>query len=158
MAQGVGGSAGGPAASGCPSPAQHDGGQNARGLGQRNAGELSYLGDAVFELMVREMLLAEAGGAGLQIGTLHQRAKSYVSAPAQAAMYHKIFPQLTPEEQAAAKRGRNLHSTSRAKNAAATDYRHATGLEALFGYLHLQGDTARMREIFDLCVSKMTIA
>ena len=122
------------------------------GAAQCSAAQLAYLGDAVFELMVREMLLAQAGPEGAPLGYLNRRAKAYVSAPAQAAMYHKIYPRLNPAEQAVIKRGRNLHTTSRAKNAAATDYRHATGLEALFGYLHQQGQGTRIRELFEWCV------
>lgn len=111
------------------------------------AAEFAYLGDAVFELLVRERLLRE----GVPFRAISRRAKGFVSAKAQAAMYHKIFPELTADEQAVAKRGRNLHSLSRAKNAGVSEYRHATGLEALFGFLHLSGNTARLREVFVLC-------
>ena len=111
---------------------------------------LAYLGDAVFELRVREMLLAQnANGASLR--ELNRQARSYVSAPAQAQMYHALFDTLTEEEQAIIKRGRNLHATSRAKNADVADYRHATGLETLFGYLHEKGDITRIDEIFARC-------
>ncbi|MCL2048967.1 MAG: ribonuclease III [Defluviitaleaceae bacterium] len=113
-----------------------------------NAAELAYLGDAVFELMVREMLLCQ----GIPFRTINRRAKNYVSATAQSEMYHRIFPSLSPEEQSIIKRGRNLHSLSRAKSAGVSEYRHATGLETLFGYLHKQGQTARVREVFLMCV------
>jgi 23S rRNA maturation mini-RNase III len=120
----------------------------AQGVNHSNAAELAYLGDAVFELLVREMLVNE----NLPFRSINRRAKTYVSAHAQAVMYHKIFPLLSPEEQNIMKRGRNLHSLSRAKNAGVSEYRHATGLEALFGHLHKHGETARINEIFLLCV------
>lgn len=112
---------------------------------------LAYLGDAVFELMVREMLLRSF--PDITIHALNRRARAYVSATAQAAMYHAVFPLLTPDEQAMAKRGRNLHTASRAKNADVTAYRHATGLEALFGWLHEKGEQGRLGEVFGLCTS-----
>jgi len=111
--------------------------------------ELAYLGDAVFELLVREMLLKQ----GIVFHDLNSHAKNYVSAVAQARMYHNIFPVLTEEEQTIMKRGRNLHSSSRAKSAGVSEYRHATGLETLFGYLHQQGNFTRVNEIFVLCVN-----
>ena len=110
--------------------------------------ELAYIGDAVFELLVREMLLSE----GISFRNMNPRAQEYVSAVAQSQMYHKIFTLVTEEEQYILKRGRNYYcSSSRAKNAKASEYRHATGLEALFGYLHQQGNHTRIREIFALC-------
>jgi len=113
-----------------------------------SAAELAYLGDAVFELMVREKLLGE----GIPFRALNRRAKGYVSATAQSAMYHRIFPDLSAEEQAVMKRGRNIHNVSRAKNAGVSEYRHATGLETLFGHLHQRGETARVNEIFLMCI------
>jgi ribonuclease-3 family protein len=103
--------------------------------------ELAYLGDAVFELLVRDMLLSR----GLPVGQMFDAAKGYVSAPAQAAMYSRIYDTLTPHEQTLLKRGRNLPGGN-------TDYRHATGLEVLFGHLHAAGEDARLREIFDMCI------
>jgi len=109
--------------------------------------ELAYLGDAVFELMVRDMLVK----SGIPFRDISRHAKDYVSAVAQGAMYHKIFDYLTEGEQAIIKRGRNLHSASRAKSARVSEYRHATGLEVLFGHLHYSGDFARLNEIFEMC-------
>jgi ribonuclease-3 family protein len=113
-----------------------------------SAAELAYLGDAVFELLVREMLLNE----GVPFRAINRRAKNYVSAHAQSEMYHRIFPALSEEEQGILKRGRNLHTLSRAKNAGVSEYRHATGLETLFGYLHQKGETERVNVIFLMCV------
>ena len=116
---------------------------------QYSAQCLAYIGDAVFELHVRAMLLAEGSRP---IDALHRQARQYVSASAQAAIYHKLEPQLSAEEQAVMKRGRNLHSYSKAKNASVADYRHATGMEALFGYLYLNGRHERLTEIFKICI------
>ena len=110
--------------------------------------ELAYLGDAVFELLVRDMLVKE----NVPFKDMARRAKGYVSAVAQNTMYHTIFDILTPEEQAMMKRGRNLHSVSRSKAARVSEYRHATGLEVLFGYLHSQGQFTRLEAVFKLCV------
>ena len=115
-----------------------------------SAASLAYLGDAVFELWVREMLMAE----GLPVNKANRRAKSYVSAPAQADMYHRIYPQLSQEEQTIMRRGRNLHPLTRAKNADTSSYRHATGLEALFGHLYQNREMARLEEIFKLCTTQ----
>jgi 23S rRNA maturation mini-RNase III len=123
----------------------------AQGVNHSNAAELAYLGDAVFELFVREMLINE----GIPFRAINRRAKTYVSAHAQAAMYHRIFPVLSPEEQHIMKRGRNLHSLSRAKNAGVSEYRHATGLEALFGHLHKNGEITRLKEIFFMCICEL---
>jgi ribonuclease-3 family protein len=111
------------------------------------------LGAAVFELRVREALLAR-NTAGASSNTLNRQARKYVNATAQAAMYHTLFPLLNENEQAIIKRGRNLHTASRAKNADATAYRHATGLEALFGYLHERGETERINELFAICMKQ----
>jgi len=115
-----------------------------------NAASLAYLGDAVFELWTREMLLAQ----GLPAHKAHRRAKDIVSATAQADIYHRIYPSLTPDEQTIMRRGRNLNPMSRAKNAEVADYRHATGVEALFGYLYNEGNMVRLKEVFALCVNE----
>ena len=100
------------------------------------------MGDAVFELYVRKMLLSKGSRS---TNTLHGQARQYVSAPAQAAMYHYIEDFLTPEEQAVMRRGRNQKKTG------TTDYRHATGLETLFGHLFLTEQHDRLAEIFEIC-------
>ena len=107
------------------------------------------MGDAVFEMYVRKMLLS----AGNQpVNVLNKQARGLVSAAAQAEMYHRVAPYLTQEEQAVMKRGRNLHSTSKAKNADTSEYRHATGLETLFGYLFLRNEHERLAEVFNICI------
>ena len=113
-----------------------------------SAASLAYLGDAVFELWAREMLVSE----GLPVNKANRRAKDIVSAMAQSDMYHRIYPMLTHEEQTIMRRGRNLNPLTRAKNADTASYRHATGLEALFGHLYHNRDMARLEEIFKLCI------
>jgi len=123
-----------------------------QGINKTGTAELSYLGDAVFELMVREKLLND----GVPFRQISKQASKLVSAGAQAEMYHKIYEALTLEEQAVLKRGRNLHNLSRAKNAGVSQYRHATGLEALFGWLRRSNSHQRLEEIFNICVSTET--
>jgi len=115
-----------------------------------NAAQLAYLGDAVFELCAREMLIAQ----GLPAHKAHRCAKDIVSATAQADMYHRIYPLLSPDEQTIMRRGRNLNTMNRTKSAETSDYRHATGLEALFGYLHHNRENERLTEIFMLCTNE----
>ena len=111
---------------------------------------LAYIGDSVFDILVRKMLLARGN---MPVNKLHKLAKGYVNAGSQAKMYVFLEDKLTEEELAVMKRGRNAKSYTTAKNQSVTDYRHATGLEALFGYLYLKGDNERIRELFELCVS-----
>lgn len=101
---------------------------------------LAYLGDCVYELYVRSHLL-EKGNA--PIHTLHKRATKYVNASAQAEFFCKIEDKLTEKEKEIYRRGRNAKSRP-PKNANMTDYKMATGLEALLGYLYLSEDEARI--------------
>ena len=109
---------------------------------------LAYMGDAVFEIHVRKMLLAK----NRPIDVVNRMARNYVSAKAQAAMYHRLEPHLDEYELSVMKRGRNLHSNSKAKNADTIAYRHATGLETLFGYLFVNEHHKRIEEIFKICI------
>lgn len=111
--------------------------------------KLAYIGDAVFELMVRDMVVRE-NGAGLN--ALNKQAVSFVKAGSQARIYHRILPFLSEEEAGILRRGRNAKPGVSAKNATVADYRHATGLEALFGYLYLEKRDGRLAELFELCV------
>jgi ribonuclease-3 family protein len=112
---------------------------------------LAYLGDAVFELCVRDMLTRTNG---LSLNGYNKLVKQYVPATRQAVMYHKVYPYLSEDEQAIIKRGRNLNTATRAKNAPATDYRHATGLETLFGHLYATGQYERLKEVFQICIKE----
>ena len=106
---------------------------------------LAHMGDAVFELQVRTMLCTE----GLCVNrNLHKETIARVCAPAQAAFADRLLPILTEEELAVYKRGRNAHVHAIPKNATASQYGKATGLEALFGWLHLMGRQDRIHELF----------
>ena len=111
---------------------------------------LAYLGDAVFELFIREKLLKNGNEP---VNKLNKKARAYVSAAAQSALYFKLVPLLSDEELAVLKRGRNAKSFTKAKNTTVADYRHATGVEALFGYLYLADEPARLLELMEVCVS-----
>lgn len=106
---------------------------------------LAHLGDGVFELMVRSWLCLH--GKATSKG-LHRATVRYVAAPAQARAVEKIFPLLTEAEGDVYRRGRNVSPHSVPQNATRTDYQAATGLEALFGWLWLQGRTERLNELF----------
>ena len=102
---------------------------------------LAYLGDGVYEMVIR-MLVVSAGNT--QVNKLNNRATALVKASAQAALIHAIAEDLDEEEAAVYRRGRNAKSYTVAKHATMSDYRHATGLEALCGYLYLQGKYERL--------------
>ena len=106
---------------------------------------LAHLGDGVFELMVRSWLCLH--GKATSKG-LHKATVRYVAAPAQAQAVEKILPLLTEEEGDVFRRGRNTSPHSVPQNASRADYQAATGLEALFGWLWLQGRTERLNELF----------
>ena len=107
---------------------------------------LAYLGDAVYELVVRTALV-ERGNC--PVNRLNKLASDLVKASAQSQMAARIEPVLTEEEAAVYRRGRNAHSPTMAKHASMGDYRRATGVEALVGYLYLKGDMARALELMD---------
>ena len=105
---------------------------------------LAYLGDAVYELVIRTMLVEKAN---MQVNKLHQKASSHVKASAQKEMIFAVLELLTEEEMSVYKRGRNAKSFTAAKNATIGDYRIATGFEALIGYLYLCGKMDRILEL-----------
>ena len=106
---------------------------------------LAYLGDSVLEVCVRRHLIA----CGLATSAhLNSEALKYVRASAQAEAVKRIIPILTEEEAAVFHRGRNVGHTSTPKSATVSEYRMATGMEALFGYLYLSGAHERISELF----------
>ena len=107
---------------------------------------LAHVGDAVYELLVRCMLAAEGPAA---MHDLHKKTVSYVCAEAQAAAAKKLVPQLNEAEMAVFKRGRNSRVHGIPSHANPGEYHSATGLEALFGWLYLQGKTDRVQTLFD---------
>lgn len=106
---------------------------------------LAYVGDGIYELMVRTHI---ASGENMPVNKLHRLATSYVAACYQSAYMELLLPLLTEQEMEIYKRGRNAKSHTSAKNMSILDYRRATGLEALFGYLHLTGQQQRLEELF----------
>ena len=106
---------------------------------------LAHLGDAVYELMVRSWLCLH--GKATNKG-LHKATVGYVAASAQAARAERITPLLTQEEADVFRRGRNSSPHTVSKAASRADYQTATAVEALFGYLYLQGRTERLNELF----------
>lgn len=110
---------------------------------QYSALALAYLGDCVYELFVRTYLLKDLN---LPVQRLHKAAIKLVNAKAQSDLYQKIKDKLSDEELAVYKRGRNTNSHP-PKNADLIDYKSATGVEALIGYLYLKGDSERILEL-----------
>ncbi|GFI62045.1 mini-ribonuclease 3 [Clostridiales bacterium] len=107
---------------------------------------LAYIGDAVYELLARTRAIA-LGNA--PVNKMNLRARGIVNAKSQCETYFKIKDKLTEEEEAVFKRGRNANSYTHPKNMDINDYRHASGLEALFGYLFLSGRNGRITELFE---------
>ena len=112
---------------------------------------LAYLIDTVLEIRARELLVRQ-GISGS--GNLNKASLSYVKATEQAAAMMKIIPLLSEEEEAVYKRGRNMSGGNVPKSAKVSEYRIATGMEVLFGYLHLCGRTERIDELFAKAYSK----
>ena len=108
---------------------------------------LAYLGDSVLELCVRQYLVRKGVSSS---AALNKQALDYVRAGAQAEAMKRILPILTEEEDAVFHRGRNIGHTNTPKSATVAEYRAATGMEALFGWLHLAGRQARIEELFAL--------
>lgn len=112
---------------------------------------LAFIGDSIFDLIIRTYIV-ESGNA--PVNKLHNRASKLVQASAQAELYHQIKDQLTEEETAVFKRGRNAKSYTSAKNAGILEYRTATGMEALIGYLYLSDRMDRAMELIKHLLDK----
>ena len=113
---------------------------------------MSFIGDSVYDLMVREYVISLANRP---VGQLNKRKVNVVNCKFQAECAEILEPHLTEEETVIYKRGRNANVHSVPKNANRQDYHTATGFEALFGYLYLKKDIARLRELFDLIVKNI---
>lgn len=105
---------------------------------------LAYIGDAIYDLIIRTVVVERGNRSA---NALHKTTVKYVNAGTQSAMMEALLPVLTEEEVAVYHRGRNAKSYTTAKNASVADYRKATGMEALLGYLYLKGQTARCMEL-----------
>ena len=119
----------------------------AENVSMMSAAKLAFLGDAVFELLVREIIVSDFEGS---IGRLHELKIGKVCCEAQSEMFVKIENLLTEEELSVYKRGRNLKSGRVPKGSSPANYRRASGLEALFGYLYLSGNMARAYEFLKI--------
>ena len=107
---------------------------------------LAYIGDAIYELIIRTMVISKGDR---QVGKLHKESSELVKASTQAEISKSLKDSLTEEEERVFKRGRNAKSFTTAKNASMSDYRTATGFEALMGYLYLSHQSDRMLELIN---------
>ncbi|MBQ1237088.1 MAG: ribonuclease III [Oscillospiraceae bacterium] len=107
---------------------------------------LAFVGDVVYELLVREKIVQVGSMPTKRLNALKVE---LVRASAQAIVYDALEPMLTEEEHDILKRGRNSHTGSVPKNGSVADYRKATGVEALFGYLYLKKDSERLQLLFE---------
>lgn len=115
---------------------------------------LAYIGDAAYELIIRSLLV---GKKNMQPEKLHKMSIQIVKAETQAAMAEALKEVVTEEELAVFKRGRNAKAVTKAKNASMSQYRRATGFEALMGWLYLKGNTDRMIEISKIGLERVGI-
>lgn len=110
---------------------------------------LAHIGDGIYELLTRTMLCADGNK---KVTELHKKTVAIVNAPAQAEAAERLQPLLTDDERYIYKRGRNAKVNSVPHKADIGQYHAATGLEALFGWLYLQGKTQRINELYAVCV------
>lgn len=110
---------------------------------------LAFLGDAVYTLIARSVVAGEKNRSPKEF---HKRTAALINAGAQAMAFDRIKESLSPEEADILRRGRNANPATTAKHASVSDYRKATGLEALFGYLYLTDQTKRLMELAGLCL------
>ena len=113
---------------------------------------LAYIGDGIYDLVIRTIVVERGNRSA---NNLHKKTVTYVNARVQAKMMDVLEEELTEEEQAVYHRGRNAKSYTSAKNASIIEYRKATGLEALCGYLYLQGEQERMLTLIRTALAKL---
>lgn len=111
---------------------------------------LAYIGDGIFDLIIRSIIV---GKGNTRANELHKQTSQLVKAHTQSEMIEVLMAELTEEEIAVYKRGRNAKSPTMAKNATMADYRRATGFEALMGYLYLENHIERMMELIKKALS-----
>ena len=112
---------------------------------------LAYIGDGIYEIVIRTVIVDEANR---QVNKIHKAASNLVKAGTQAKMIHYIMDDLTDAELTIYKRGRNAKAVTRAKNASMSEYRTATGFEALMGWLYLSGQSDRMMDLIMLALKR----
>lgn len=113
---------------------------------------LAYIGDGVYEIFVRTYVVNRGN---MPVNKMHKASRELVRASSQAKIYFLIEEMLTEEEEAVLRRGRNAKSVSIPKNGNVNEYRHATGLEALIGYLYIEGKVERIKELIDTGLTKL---
>ena len=112
---------------------------------------LAFIGDGVYDLLVRDYLVRQANRP---VGELNKRKVALVNCESQAAFAKSLMPKLSEREQAVYKRGRNAAPKCTPKHGTIADYHSATGLEALFGYLHINGEQDRIKELFNEIITQ----
>ena len=112
---------------------------------------LAFVGDGVYEVLVRRMLVEHTR---LGPNLLHRHTVRFVSAKGQCAALEAIRPMLTEAEQNIVRRCQNASKATVAKHATAQEYRASTAFEALFGWLYLQGRTQRLNELFEIVMKE----
>ena len=112
---------------------------------------LAFVGDGVYSLYIRQKIVLEDK---LQGKDLHLQVINYVKAAGQSNFIEKLLPNLNDIEMSVFKRARNYKTLSQSKNSNIIDYRRATGLEALLGYLYLIGEEKRLNEILAMCIGE----
>lgn len=115
---------------------------------------LAYIGDGIFDLVIRSVVVAKGN---TRASELHKRTSQIVKAHTQAEMIEILLPLLTEEEEQIYRRGRNAKSPTMAKNATMSDYRKATGFEALMGYLYLRDQFERIVELVKTAVDGLEL-
>lgn len=110
---------------------------------------LAYIGDGIYDLVIRSIVV---GRGNTKASNLHRETSRLVKAQTQAEMVERLLPNLTEEEKDIYRRGRNAKSPTMAKNASMSDYRKATGFEALMGYLYLQDEFERLVELVKIAL------
>lgn len=113
---------------------------------------LAYIGDAVFDVIVRTIAVSRVNK---QVNKYHRDVSKIVCATSQAKMITAVYDRLTEEEQLIYKRGRNANSYTKAKNASRSEYRKATGFEAVLGYLYLKEDFTRLTDLIHLSLEQL---
>ena len=114
---------------------------------------LAYIGDGIYDIVIRTIVLSKGNAP---VNKLHKESSSYVKAQAQMQMYYAVEDMLTEEEIGIFKRGRNAKSYTSAKNATITEYRNATGFEALMGYLYLSDRMNRVVELVKIGMERLS--
>ncbi|MCM1257739.1 MAG: ribonuclease III [Roseburia sp.] len=115
----------------------------------------AYIGDGIYDLIIRSIVV---GRGNTRVNEFHHRTSHIVKAHTQAEMIEKLMPHLSETEKDIYRRGRNAKSFTMAKNATVSDYRKATGFEALMGYLYLTDEFERIVELVKLGIAKLGIS